>query len=159
VTRGRTETARLANAGERVMERLPDSGTAQRSELLKIMSGENASKIGLGLAAGGSGMGMVDAATGGATLATGAGLSRALMSRPIQSYLSNRVYPQGMPAAPIGPTRQRAAELTRLPPIPEEIRLLTLPATAAKNYAPLTGSQEGMTAEELKKLERKGAFR
>lgn len=159
VTRGRTGPAQLANAGEQVMERLPDSGTAQRSELLKIMSGENATKIGAGLAVGGSGMGMVDAATGGATLATGAGLSRLLMSRPIQAYLSNRVYPNGMPRAPIGPTRQRAADMTRLPPIPEEVRLLTLPATGAKNYAPLTGSQQGLTAEQLEEEERKGAFR
>lgn len=161
VTRGSTAAARLANAGEQVMERLPDSGTAQRSALLKIMSGENASKVGAGLALGGSGMGMVDAATGGATLATGAGLSRLLMSRPIQAYLSNRVYPNGMPAAPIGPTRRAAADLTRgyVPPIPEEIRLLTLPATAAKNYAPLSGSQQGLTAEQLEEEERKGAFR
>jgi hypothetical protein len=122
------------------------------------MSGENASKIGIGLAAGGSGMGMVDAATGGATLATGAGLSRLLMSPLMQRYLSNRVYPQGMPAIPAGRMAQPWTDWTGLPPLPREVRLLTVPATGAKEYQPLSGSQQGLTADRLEEEER-GAFR
>lgn len=78
----------LARAGESLLKPLPDSGTPVRL---------NARTLGGIMGAGGAGTGAVMAGPGGAALGALAGIlapaiaGRALMSRPVQAYLSNQL--------------------------------------------------------------------
>lgn len=159
-TRGRTPLARLANSGKKVMETLPDSYTAQRTAMLEIMKGEWLKNLVAGIVAGGAGTALAPASLGTAGAAVvgvgaGAGLSRALMSRPVQRWLANEV-----PPTPLGPVRQGLSDATGgFLTVPENIRALAIPQQAVAHGGPLTGSQQGLTADQLEEQERRGAFR
>jgi hypothetical protein len=82
-SRGRTDAARLARAGEAVLKPLPSSGTAQRSAVM-------------------SGLGLVGSLGAGATGGVGAiagpaVLGRLLMSGPVQAALKNQAAPTTIP--------------------------------------------------------------
>lgn len=79
--RGDGDFAELSRAGEAIMKPLPNSGTAPRMYMQHLASA-------LSGAAGGSIAGLPGAIAG---AAVPAGVGRALMSRPAQAYLGNRV--------------------------------------------------------------------
>jgi hypothetical protein len=83
--RGTDDLGPLARAGEAIMKPLPQSGTAPRQTAQHLVSG-------IGAAAGGA-VGSVPGAVVGAfaPMAAQAVFSRALMSRPVQNYLSNQL--------------------------------------------------------------------
>ena len=93
--RGKGDYAKLARSGEAVMKPLPNSGTAGRL---------NAQNLGMSMttllgAAAGSGAGAQGALLGG-LLGMGVPFAagRALMSKPVQAYLSNQLFPgKGVP--------------------------------------------------------------
>lgn len=83
--RGKSEFSKLAKAGQAVLTPMPQSGTAPRSWARNIPA----------MMAGGA-VGGMTAGTIGATLGAAAGpfiAGRALMSRPVQSYLRNQLMP------------------------------------------------------------------
>ncbi|CAN1724444.1 conserved protein of unknown function [Hyphomicrobium sp. 1Nfss2.1] len=84
-SRGTDELANLGRAGEAIMKELPQSGTGPRTAAQSVMSG-------IGAAAGGA-VGNVPGAVAGAfaPIALQGAFARALMSRPIQNYLSNQL--------------------------------------------------------------------
>lgn len=82
----------LARAGSAVMSPLPNSGTAGRLNALELLGG--------GYAVGGIPGAAVGLAGSVARPAIRAVASRALMSRPVQSYLKNQVLPRST-AAPM----------------------------------------------------------
>jgi hypothetical protein len=96
--RGDGDFAKLARAGEAAMKPLPNSGTAGRLNAQNMGAGLLSL---LGSAVGASGGGAQGAILGG-LLGMGApyAAGRALMSRPVQSYLANQLMPgRGLPVA------------------------------------------------------------
>ncbi len=89
--RGQGDFSELARAGAGIMAPLPQSGTAPRLTMQAI-----ASMIGgvAGAGAGPAGSGLGAAAAG---IAAPAAAGRALMSRPVQSYLANQLLQPGLP--------------------------------------------------------------
>lgn len=85
--KGQGDFSELAHAGQAVMTPLPDSGTASRLAVRGLMNAPTA----IGAIAGGA---SGDVLTGLAGAAVGAAVpkmaGRALMSKPVQSYLSNQ---------------------------------------------------------------------
>jgi hypothetical protein len=82
--RGEGDLAELARAGNAVMSPLPQSGTQPRQLAQMMLSAP-------GIAAGGVAGGWTGAGLGAAALPVSAGLmARALMSSPVQGYLSNQ---------------------------------------------------------------------
>lgn len=81
--RGQGDFADLARAGEAIMRPLPQSGTAPRQNLQHALTL-------LGGAAGGAAGGFPGAAAG---IVAPAVAGRVLMSRPVQAYLGNQVFP------------------------------------------------------------------
>lgn len=90
--RGQGDYADLARAGHTVMQKLPNSGTAQRQAALQV------GQMAAGGALGTFGYGGPEGAAGGAVapfLVKGM-LARGLMSRPMQAYLGNQALPQNV---------------------------------------------------------------
>jgi hypothetical protein len=90
--RGQGDYADLARAGHTVMQKLPNSGTAQRQAALQV------GQMAAGGALGTFGYGGPEGAAGGAVapfLVKGM-LARGLMSRPMQAYLANQALPQNV---------------------------------------------------------------
>jgi hypothetical protein len=92
--RGEGDFAELSRAGNAVLSRLPDSGTASRLSARNLGTGI-ASALGAGTGAavtGGSLPGIMAGAAVGSAVPAAAG--RALMSKPVQAYLTNQVAPR-----------------------------------------------------------------
>lgn len=85
---GRSDFDDLARSGEALLRPLPQSGTAPRLDARTIGGGLGALGAGTGALAGGPVGGVIGALLG-ATAPFAAG--RALMSRPVQAYLSNQL--------------------------------------------------------------------
>lgn len=102
-TRGRSDMARLARAGEGVIRPLPSSGTAERAFAQGMISGPGAAIGGFG----GMAMGDPTLAVIGALgpPAARAITARTIMSRPVQNYFGNQAVPQTIP--PIDPLTAR----------------------------------------------------
>jgi hypothetical protein len=90
--RGQGDFADLARAGEAIMKPLPNSGTAPRAYVANLPTAMIA-----GATAGGSLAGPIGAAAGGALPLAAPVVGRALLSRPVQSYLANEVLEQTPP--------------------------------------------------------------
>lgn len=88
--RGRSELSDLAHAGQTVMAKLPNSGTAARTSVRNIGTGSSA-VLGalLGQHAGGGLESMLAGSAAG--YMAPAALGRAVMSKPVQSYLKNQL--------------------------------------------------------------------
>lgn len=86
--RGDGDFAELSRAGEALMKPLPDSGTASRTAARNLTVGIPGA-IGAGIGSPGGPMGAIIGALTGAAVPFAAG--RALMSKPIQNYLSNQL--------------------------------------------------------------------
>lgn len=85
--RGQGDFAELARAGEALLKPLPQSGTSPRHNVTHMLQTIGAVVGGAGGAAGGPGSAVAGAVAG---LAAPAVAGRALLSRPIQAYLSNQ---------------------------------------------------------------------
>lgn len=85
--RGRGDFADLARAGEALLKPLPQSGTSPRHNVTHLLQTVGAIVGGAGGAAGGPGTAAAGAIAG---LAAPAVAGRALLSRPIQAWLSNQ---------------------------------------------------------------------
>lgn len=90
-TRGRGDFNELARAGASVLKPLPQSGTAPRQNVMNLMQ-----MIGGALGGGAGSIGGPGTAIAGAMagIAAPAALGRALLSRPVQRYLSNQALPR-----------------------------------------------------------------
>jgi hypothetical protein len=88
--RGQGDFAELARAGEALMKPLPQSGTSPRHNAMQVVQTIGAVVGGGAGAAGGPAGTALGAAAG---LAAPAIAGRALMSRPVQSWLSNQRMP------------------------------------------------------------------
>jgi hypothetical protein len=109
---GRGDLAELSRAGTAILNPLPNSGTAQRNLINHIIA--STAGAGFGGAAGqASGSGFWPGAIAGAA-APGLG-GRALLSRPIQAYLTNGLGGVGTVAALRGLGAVGAPSLARLP--------------------------------------------
>ncbi len=100
--RGRGDFADLARAGEALLKPLPQSGTSPRHNVTHMLQTIGAIVGGSTGAAGGPGGAAAGALAG---LAAPAVAGRALLSRPVQAYLSNQVLGRN---APGNASRQRA---------------------------------------------------
>jgi len=85
--RGQGDFAELARAGEALLKPLPQSGTSPRHNVTHMLQTIGAIVGGAGGAAGGPGSAAAGAIAG---LAAPAVAGRALLSRPVQSWLSNQ---------------------------------------------------------------------
>jgi len=85
--RGQGDFAELARAGEALLKPLPQSGTSPRHNVTHMLQTIGAIVGGAGGAAGGPGSAAAGAVAG---LAAPAVAGRALLSRPVQSWLSNQ---------------------------------------------------------------------
>lgn len=95
MVRGKADLAPLARAGEAIMKPLPQSGTAPRTTIRNMFTGPAALAGGVLGGAGGNIPGAVAGMAAGAAAPYAAG--RALMSRPVQGYLSNQAAAGGVP--------------------------------------------------------------
>jgi hypothetical protein len=93
-SRGRSELARLARAGEAVLRPLPSSGTAERSLMQKFLESPGAAVSTMGV--GGAMGGVPGIALAVAPHAITAGMARAVTSRPVQRYFGNQTIPQNL---------------------------------------------------------------
>lgn len=137
-TLGRSELARLARAGNAILKPLPSSGTAERAHYLGM----------LGAPAGGGGAAIAGAALMGAPgaiaglgVAATPSLSAQVLTSPwMQRYLANQAWANRPEALSFNaPLAFGALE-------------------GQRSFAPLTGSQEGLSADDLEE-EPQGAFR
>ena len=97
--RGDGDYAELSRAGEAVMKALPDSGTASRSAARTLYTGLPGA-IGAGIGSPGGPMTAIIGALTGAAVPFAAG--RALMSKPVQSYLVNQLMRGGRKGSKAG---------------------------------------------------------
>jgi hypothetical protein len=93
-TRGRGSMSDLARAGEGVMKPLPSSGTAERSFAQGVVTAPAAS---LGIVGGASGGVETGVAAALLPWMTSAATARTIMSKPVQKYLSNQRFQNGVP--------------------------------------------------------------
>jgi hypothetical protein len=104
--RGQGDFAELARAGQGSMTPLPDSGTAQRTEMMHLLELSSV----LGGESGNTGGTLAGLVRGVAIPAT---VGRVLMSRPVQGYLGNQVLPQVPGLLSTNPGRLLAAREAR----------------------------------------------
>lgn len=90
--RGQGDFAELARAGEALLKPLPQSGTSPRHNVTHMLQTVGAIVGGAGGAAGGPGTAAAGAIAG---LAAPAVAGRALLSRPVQAWLSNQLLTGG----------------------------------------------------------------